>query len=71
MPVAYPWGRHALMWLIAGGLVANLYAAEFGWSSALIKLLALGAIATLPFLFRAISPGDVRNEFERLRSGGS
>jgi O-antigen/teichoic acid export membrane protein len=60
MPVAYPWSRHGLMWLIAAGIVACVFPLEIGWTTAAAKLLALTCIAALPFLFGAIRVSDLR-----------
>jgi O-antigen/teichoic acid export membrane protein len=67
MPVAYPWLRHAGMWLSAaliGGLASRL---ELSWQSAGLKLAALGAIAGLPLLFGAIRLADIRAALASVR----
>lgn len=59
MPVAYPWARHGLMWLVAILIVACTFSLEPNWPSAAAKLLALMLIATLPFLFGAMHGSDL------------
>lgn len=60
MPVAYPWARHGLMWLVAAGIVACVFPLEISWNGAAAKLLALGCVAALPFLFGAVQVSDLR-----------
>ncbi len=60
MPVAYPWGRHGLMWLVAGCIVACVFPLDIGWTGAAAKLLAMAFIATLPFLFGAVRGSDLQ-----------
>ena len=54
MPVAYPWGRHALMWLAAACIVGLAYPLGWSWQGLAIKLAACLAIGGLPFLFGAL-----------------
>ncbi|MFZ5682173.1 MAG: hypothetical protein EKK35_20600 [Bradyrhizobiaceae bacterium] len=60
MPVAYPWSRHCLMWVVAAGIVACVFPLELGWTSAALKLLALTCITALPLLFGAVRVADLR-----------
>lgn len=60
MPVAYPWGRHALMWATAATIVAFVFSLEISWIVTAIKVFVLMCIATLPFFFGAIHLSDLR-----------
>jgi hypothetical protein len=67
MPVAYPWLRHAGMWVSAGLIVWLASPLEVSWQSVGLKLAALGAIAGLPFLFGAIRLTDIRAALASVR----
>jgi O-antigen/teichoic acid export membrane protein len=61
LPVGYPWGRHGLMWLAAIGIVGITYGVGISWQGLAFKTTAAMAIASLPFVFGAISASDLRN----------
>jgi O-antigen/teichoic acid export membrane protein len=71
MPVAYPWGRHALMWLAAACIVGLAYPLGWSWQGLAIKLTACLAIGGLPFLFGALPISVVHLAVAMLQSARS
>lgn len=67
MPVAYPWPRHGLMWLVAVGVVGSAYALGSTWTGMTIKVMAALVVCCLPFLFGALHISDVRLTIALLR----
>jgi O-antigen/teichoic acid export membrane protein len=60
MPVAYPWIRHGLMWILAAGIIAYAFPLPVTWPGVATKLIALASIASLPFLFGTVRGSDLR-----------
>jgi O-antigen/teichoic acid export membrane protein len=60
MPVRYPWLRHLSMWLIAAAIVASLYELDLALFTIAVKLAALIAIVSMPFLFGIAAIADIR-----------
>lgn len=59
LPVAYPWRRHGMMWIIATSVVSLALPLEVSWAGSSAKLVVLICVACLPFLFGAVRWSDL------------